>query len=135
MHTSSSSNVFCQHGAVSLPAHIWLDMQLQACSARESEAQEQLHSCNANLAQVKRDKDDMSNSLKEKCLQLADLQRESADKKRALDAECEKLSREKHKRQRIEEDNQVSIVAQPVQLCNCQKQAQMCVVMLSTATC
>ena len=90
-------------------------MQMQACSARESEAQEQLHSCNANLAQVKRDKDDMSNSLKEKCTQLADLQRESADKKRALDAECEKLSREKHKRQRIEEDNQVSVVAQPVQ--------------------
>ncbi|KAL0028332.1 hypothetical protein WJX77_000287 [Trebouxia sp. C0004] len=84
------------------------DLQLasQACSARESESQEQLHSCNANLAQVKRDKDDMSNSLKEKCLQLAELQRESADKKRALDAEFEKLSREKHKRQRIEEDNQ-----------------------------
>ncbi|DBA67317.1 TPA: hypothetical protein ACH3X2_001617 [Trebouxia sp. C0005] len=83
-----------------------LQLASQACSARESEAQEQLHSCNANLAQVKRDKDDMSNSLKEKCSQLADLQRESADKKRALDAECEKLSREKHKRQRIEEDKQ-----------------------------
>lgn len=109
------SPVSCQHGAVSLPGYDWLDIQLQACSARESEAQEQLRSCNANLAQVKRDKDDMSNRLKEKCLQLADLQRESAHKKRALDAECEKLSREKHKRQRIEEDNQVSIIAQPVQ--------------------
>jgi chromosome segregation ATPase len=109
------SPVFCQHGAVSLPGYNWFDMQVQACNARESEAQEQLHSCNANLAQVKRDKDDMSNSLKEKCSQLVELQRESADKKRALDAECEKLSREKHKRQRIEEDNQVSIVAQPVQ--------------------
>ncbi|KAL0040814.1 hypothetical protein WJX79_006359 [Trebouxia sp. C0005] len=101
-----SSNTALQHRQGLEQRLQELQLASQACSARESEAQEQLHSCNANLAQVKRDKDDMSNSLKEKCSQLADLQRESADKKRALDAECEKLSREKHKRQRIEEDKQ-----------------------------
>ncbi len=67
-----------------------------------------MHICNANLALAKREKDDVSNSLKEKSSQLADLQREAADKKRALDTECERLSREKHKRQRVEEDNKVS---------------------------
>ena len=80
---------------------------MQACNARQSEVQEDLHKCNASLAHVKRDKDDLGNSLKEKSNQLADLQRESADKKRALDTECERLSREKHKRLRIEEDNKV----------------------------
>lgn len=45
-------------------------------------------------------------------MQLAGLQREAADKKRALDSECEKLSREKHKRQRIEEDNKVTVAEQ-----------------------
>ena len=69
--------------------------------------QEQLHSCNANLAHAKREKDDLTNSLKEKALQLAELQREAADKKRAYDTECERLSKEKHKRQRVEEDVKV----------------------------
>lgn len=82
-------------------------MNVQVCNQREGEVQENLHSCNASLAHMKREKEDISNSLREKCLQLADLQRESADKKRALDTECERLSREKHKRQRVEEDNKV----------------------------
>ena len=59
---------------------------------------------------MKRERDDLGNSVKAKSDQLADLQRESADKKRALDTECERLSREKHKRLRIEEDNKVSTV-------------------------
>ena len=80
---------------------------LQACHSRESGLQDQLHSCNANLAQLKREKEEMSISLQERSLQLAGLHREAADKKRALDLECEKLSREKHKRQRVEEDNKV----------------------------
>ena len=70
-----------------------------------------MHNCNASLAHLKREKDEVSNSLKEKSSQLADLQREAADKKRALDTECEKLSREKHKRQRVEEDNKVGLLS------------------------
>ena len=66
-----------------------------------------MHSCGASLAQSKREKEELSISLQERSLQLAELQREAADKKRALDSECEKFSREKHKRQRIEEDNKV----------------------------
>ena len=88
---------------------------MQACNARQSEVQENLHTCNASLAHMRRDKDDLGNSLKEKSNQLADLQRESADKKRALDTECERLSREKHKRLRIEEDNKVSTHSKHVQ--------------------
>ena len=80
---------------------------LQESIQRESQVQEQLHNCNASLSHLRREKDVISNSLKEKSLQLADLQREAADKKRAFDTECEKLSREKHKRQRVEEDNKV----------------------------
>ena len=82
----------------------------QEGTQRENHLQEQVHNGNASLAHLKREKDEVSNSLKEKSLQLADLQREAADKKRALDTECEKLSREKHKRQRVEEDNKVCLL-------------------------
>ncbi|KAL3154390.1 hypothetical protein ABBQ32_013866 [Trebouxia sp. C0010 RCD-2024] len=82
-----------------------LQVDLQAVHRRQGELQDQVHSCNATLAQTKREKEELAINLQERSLQLADLQREAADKKRALDSECEKLSREKHKRQRIEEDN------------------------------
>ena len=89
-------------------SHITTWNGLQESSQRECQVQEQLHNCNASLAHLRREKDDIINSSKEKSLQLAELQREAADKKRAFDTECEKLSREKHKRQRVEEDNKVS---------------------------
>ena len=85
---------------------------MQAVHRREGGLQDQLHSCNASLAQTKREKEEVGISLQERSLQLAHLQREAADKKRALDSECEKLSREKHKRQRIEEDNKVRAAGQ-----------------------
>ena len=85
---------------------------MQAVHRQEVKLQDQLHSCNASLAQTKREKEELGISLQERSLQLADLQREAADKKRALDSECEKLSREKHKRQRIEEDNKVRVAGQ-----------------------
>lgn len=85
---------------------------MQAVHRREGELQDQLHSCNANLAQAKREKEELGSNLQERSLQLAVLQREAADKKRALDSECEKLSRERHKRQRIEEDNKVRAAGQ-----------------------
>lgn len=71
--------------------------------------QDEVQTCNAKLAEARREKEDLGSRLQEKTLQLTDLQREAADKKRALDSECEKLSREKHKRQRIEEDNKVFV--------------------------
>lgn len=38
---------------------------------------------------------------------MAGVESDAADRKRSLDTEFEKASREKHKRQRIEEDNKV----------------------------
>ena len=87
-------------------------LHVQAVHGREGELQDQLHSSNAILAQTKREKEELGISLQERSLQLADLQHEAADKKRALDSECEKLSREKHKRQRVEEDNKVRVTEQ-----------------------
>ena len=89
-----------------------VSVHVQALHRKQAEVQDQLHSCNATLAQTKRDKEELANHLQERSLQLAELQREAADKKRALDSECEKLSRERHKRQRIEEDNKVRIASQ-----------------------
>ena len=86
-------------------------LNVQAVHRREGELQDQMHSCNATLAQTKREKEELGFTLQERSSQLADLQREAADKKRALDSECDKLSREKHKRQRIEEDNKVRVAA------------------------
>lgn len=89
-----------------------MSLHAQAVHRRQGELQDQVHSCNATLAQTKREKEELAIHLQERSLQLADLQREAADKKRALDSECEKLSREKHKRQRIEEDNKVGLAEQ-----------------------
>ena len=90
----------------SFPVH-WWSLHVQGVQRREGQLQDQLHSCNASLAQIKREKEEVGISLHERSLQLAELQRQAADKARALDSECEKLSRERHKRQRIEEDNKV----------------------------
>ena len=92
--------------------HYRVAVHVQAVHGREGELQDELHGCHASLAQTKREKEELGISLQERSLQLAGLQREAADKKRALDSECEKLSRERHKRQRIEEDNKVRVAEQ-----------------------
>lgn len=114
-HQALAKRICILAGLIRSDWHLQLStslVSLQGVERREGQLQDQLHTCNASLAQIKREKEEVGISLHERSLQLAELQRQAADKARALDSECEKLSRERHKRQRIEEDNKVRVAGQ-----------------------